>query len=56
MKNPAEPHSSNHQFLLNLAQMLGLVSEWLWQEKKNGLKYFIPFNLLGPSGKMANWH
>ena len=37
--------------LLNLVQMLGLVSEWFWQ-RENGSKYFISFKLFGLS---AQW-
>ena len=44
-------YSSNHRFLSNLAQMLGLVSKWLWQKLR--LKYFILFKLRGPPPKMA---
>ena len=32
-------YSSNHRFCSNLTQMLGLVSEWLWQKLR--LKYYI---------------
>lgn len=35
-------HSSSHRFRSNLAQILGVVSEWLWQKKIRS-KYFIPF-------------
>jgi len=57
-ENQAEPgrrwYSSNHRFRSNLAQMLGLVSEWLWQNSRS--KYFIPFKLVGPPAKMPIWH
>ena len=36
---PAEAQI-RHRFCSNLAQMLGLVSEWLWQNSRS--KYFIP--------------
>ena len=52
-QNNAEPCSSNHRFLLNLTEMLDLVSEGLWQ--KSGSKYFITFKLFGLSAKMAIW-
>ena len=39
-------HSSNRQFCSNLARMLGLVSEWLWQVSRS--KYLIPLKLRGP--------
>ena len=35
-------YSSNHWFRSNLAEMLGLVREWLWQKSRS--KYFIPFS------------
>ena len=54
-ENQAEPgrrwYSSNHLFCSNLAQMLGLVSKWSWQNLR--LKYFILFKLRGPPPKMA---
>ena len=49
-ENTPVPYSAIHRLLLNLAQMLGLLSERLWQQ--SGSKYFITFKFLGHSVKM----
>jgi len=47
MRKPGRKwYSSNHRFRSNLAQMLGLMSKWLWQKLRS--KYCIPFKLVGP--------
>ena len=51
---PGEPWSLNQRFHFNLAQMFGLVSEWLWQ--KRGSKYLLTFKLKAPCVRMAIWH